>query len=105
MLCAVAAVCGACRFPALRSIVVCFLEAVPLLVSVAAMLLFFLFIFAGMYYMTALEGQQRAAFLFVVHYQHSRHCCNPQACHHAHGACRCQTYDDPIVRVPSSTPV
>ncbi|WIA07983.1 hypothetical protein OEZ85_007455 [Tetradesmus obliquus] len=34
------------RFPALRSIVVCFLEAVPLLVSVAAMLLFFLFIFA-----------------------------------------------------------
>eukprot|EP00882_Tetradesmus_deserticola_P014154 GHRQ01015045.1.p3 GENE.GHRQ01015045.1~~GHRQ01015045.1.p3 ORF type:complete len:185 (+),score=49.55 GHRQ01015045.1:387-941(+) len=35
------------RFPALRSIVVCFLEAVPLLVSVAAMLLFFLFIFAG----------------------------------------------------------
>jgi hypothetical protein len=27
--------------------VVCFLEAVPLLVSVAAMLLFFLFIFAG----------------------------------------------------------
>lgn len=35
------------RFPALRSIVVCFLEAVPLLVSVAAMLFFFLFIFAG----------------------------------------------------------
>ncbi|WIA28050.1 hypothetical protein OEZ86_010635 [Tetradesmus obliquus] len=34
------------RFPALRSIVVCFLEAMPLLVSVAAMLLFFLFIFA-----------------------------------------------------------
>lgn len=34
-------------FPALRSIVVCFLEAVPLLVSVAAMLFFFLFIFAG----------------------------------------------------------
>lgn len=37
----------ACRFAALRSIVVCFLEAVPLLVSVAAMLFFFLFIFAG----------------------------------------------------------
>lgn len=36
-----------CRFAALRSIVVCFLEAVPLLVSVAAMLFFFLFIFAG----------------------------------------------------------
>jgi hypothetical protein len=35
------------RFRALRSIVVCFLEAVPLLVSVAAMLFFFLFIFAG----------------------------------------------------------
>eukprot|EP00775_Hariotina_reticulata_P006841 gene6841-7059_t len=34
------------RFRALRSIVVCFLEAVPLLVSVAAMLFFFLFIFA-----------------------------------------------------------
>lgn len=46
------AVCLAClpaclRFAALRSIVVCFLEAVPLLVSVAAMLFFFLFIFAG----------------------------------------------------------
>lgn len=40
-------VCGLCRFAALRSIVVCFLEAVPLLVSVAAMLFFFLFIFAG----------------------------------------------------------
>lgn len=37
----------ACRVAALRSIVVCFLEAVPLLVSVAAMLFFFLFIFAG----------------------------------------------------------
>ena len=34
------------RFPALRSIVVCFLEAVPLLVSVVGMLVFFLFIFA-----------------------------------------------------------
>jgi hypothetical protein len=39
--------CVLCRFAALRSIVVCFLEAVPLLVSVAAMLFFFLFIFAG----------------------------------------------------------
>lgn len=38
---------GCRRFAALRSIVVCFLEAVPLLVSVAAMLFFFLFIFAG----------------------------------------------------------
>lgn len=33
------------RFPALRSIVVCFLEAVPLLMSVVGMLFFFLFIF------------------------------------------------------------
>jgi hypothetical protein len=41
-------VSGCCRFPALRSIVVCFLEAVPLLVSVGAMLLLFLIIFAGM---------------------------------------------------------
>lgn len=32
-------------FPALRSIVVCFLEAVPLLMSVVGMLTFFLFIF------------------------------------------------------------
>ena len=34
------------RFPSLRSIVVCFLEAIPLLVSVVAMMVFFLFIFA-----------------------------------------------------------
>jgi hypothetical protein len=33
------------RFPALRSIVACFLEAVPLLVSVGAMLGLFLFVF------------------------------------------------------------
>jgi hypothetical protein len=34
-----------CRFESLRSIVVCFLEAVPLLMSVVFMLLFFLFVF------------------------------------------------------------
>ena len=33
------------RFPALRSIVVCFLEAVPLLVGVVGLLVFFLFVF------------------------------------------------------------
>jgi hypothetical protein len=36
-----------CRrsFPSLRSIVVCFLEAIPLLMSVVGMLFFFLFVF------------------------------------------------------------
>ena len=34
------------RFDSLRAVVVCFMEAIPLLMSVAAMLLFFLFLFA-----------------------------------------------------------
>ena len=34
------------RFESLRSVVVCFMEAIPLLASVASMLIFFLFLFA-----------------------------------------------------------
>lgn len=34
-----------CRFDALRSIVVCFMEAVPLLISVGCLIAFFLFVF------------------------------------------------------------
>lgn len=48
-----------CRFAALRSIVVCFLEAVPLLVSVAAMLFFFMFLFAGAQHDTYDHGRTR----------------------------------------------
>ena len=33
------------RFDSLRSVVVCFMEAIPLLASVASMLMFFLFLF------------------------------------------------------------
>lgn len=44
--CHVCCCAGVCRFQALRSIVVCFLEAVPLLMSVVGLLFFFMFIFA-----------------------------------------------------------